>query len=159
MSDTTLAGKRIAIIATDGVEQVELVEPRTALEKAGGATDLISLSPGSIQAVDHGDKAGTHKVDRLVEEANADDYDGLLIPGGVANPDRLRADENIVRFVSDFFEAGKPVAAIWTTTEAQSSVSGTHGRHNRAQPVGIPVTHKVPDRPAHFSLPAMWRRG
>ncbi len=122
MSDQTLARKRIAIIATDGVEQVELVEPRSALEKAGAATELISLGAGTIQGVDHGDKSGTHTVDSLIEDASAADYDGLFIPGGVANPDRLRTDKNIIRFVRDFFVAGKPVAAIchgpWVLVEA-----------------------------------------
>ena len=122
MAETKLKGKRIAIIAADMVEQVELVEPRKALEAAGAETELISIKPGSIQGFDHFDKADTHKVDRAVEEADASDYDGLLIPGGVGNPDLLRGDENMVAFAHAFFEQGKPVAAIchgpWLLVEA-----------------------------------------
>ena len=122
MAETKLKGKRIAIIAADMVEQVELVEPRKALEAAGAETELISMEPGSIQGFDHFDKADTHKVDRTVEEADASDYDGLLIPGGVGNPDLMRGDENMVAFAHAFFEQGKPVAAIchgpWLLVEA-----------------------------------------
>ena len=122
MADARLQGKHIAIIATDMVEQVELVEPRKALENAGAKTDLLSIKPGKIQGFNHFDKADEHAVDRLVEEADASDYDALLIPGGVGNPDQLRADENVVQFARDFFEQGKPVAAIchgpWVLVEA-----------------------------------------
>jgi protease I len=122
MADTKLKGKRIAIIAADMVEQVELVEPRKALEAAGAETELISMKPGMIQGFDHFDKADTHKVDKTVEEADASDYDGLLIPGGVGNPDLMRGDENMVAFTHAFFEQGKPVAAIchgpWMLVEA-----------------------------------------
>jgi protease I len=117
-----LQGKKIAILATDMFEQVELVEPRKALDQAGATTELVSLSEGEIQGFDHYDKADTFPVDKTVEEANASDYDGLLLPGGVGNPDTLRMDENAVSFVRDFFEQGKPVAAIchgpWTLVEA-----------------------------------------
>ena len=122
MADRKLDGKTIAIIAADMVEQVELMEPRKALEDAGAETHLISLKPGVIQGFDHFDKADRLKVDRTIEEADASEYDGLLIPGGVGNPDQLRGDENVVAFVHDFFEAGKPVAAIchgpWVLVEA-----------------------------------------
>jgi protease I len=122
MADTQLQGKRVAIIAADMVEQVELVEPRKALEAAGAKTELLSSKPGTIQGFNHFDKADEHKVDKLVEEADASDYDALLIPGGVGNPDQLRADENVVQFTRDFFEQGKPVAAIchgpWVLVEA-----------------------------------------
>lgn len=122
MSSTTLRGKTVAIIATDMVERIELVEPRRALEAAGAATELISLEPGEIQAFDHFDKADKLKVDRTIGEVDASDYDALLIPGGVGNPDRLRGDEQVVAFVREFFEAGKPVAAIchgpWVLVEA-----------------------------------------
>jgi protease I len=122
MADTQLQGKRVAIIAADMVEQVELVEPRKALEAAGAKTELLSIKPGTIQGFNHFDKADEHKVDKLVEEAHASDYDALLIPGGVGNPDQLRADENVVQFTRDFFEQGKPVAAIchgpWVLVEA-----------------------------------------
>ncbi|HEY4346994.1 MAG TPA: type 1 glutamine amidotransferase domain-containing protein [Gaiellaceae bacterium] len=117
-----LSGKRVAIIATDMVERVELVEPRKALEDAGAATELISLESGSIQTVNHDEKADTQKVDRTIADAAAGDYDALLIPGGVGNPDRLRTDENVIGFVRDFFAAGKPIAAIchgpWVLVEA-----------------------------------------
>ncbi len=122
MAETKLKGKRIAIIAADMVEQVELVEPRKALEAAGAETELISMKSGTIQGFAHFDKADTHKVDRTVEEADAEDYDGLLIPGGVGNPDLMRGDENMVAFTHAFFEQGKPVAAIchgpWMLVEA-----------------------------------------
>jgi len=122
MADARLQGKHIAIIATDMVEQVELVEPRKALENAGAKTELLSIKPGKIQGFNHFDKADEHEVDKLVEEADASDYDALLIPGGVGNPDQLRADENVVQFTRDFFEQGKPVAAIchgpWVLVEA-----------------------------------------
>jgi protease I len=122
MTKETLAGKRIAIIATDMVEQVELVEPRKALEDVGATTQLISIKPGEIQGFHHYDKADKHKVDKTAEEVDAADYDGLLIPGGVGNPDTMRTDENLVQFTRDFFEQGKPVAAIchgpWMLVEA-----------------------------------------
>jgi protease I len=117
-----LEGKRIAIIATDMVERVELVEPRAALAKAGARTELISLESGSIQTVNHHDKADLQRVDLTIGDADAGDYDGLLIPGGVANPDVLRTDKDVIGFVRDFFAAGKPVAAIchgpWVLVEA-----------------------------------------
>jgi protease I len=117
-----LTGKHIAIVATDYVERVELVEPRQALEDEGAATDLISLEPGTIQAVDHHDDADLHPVDRLVGEVDAAEYDALLIPGGVANPDRLRTDTRVIGLVREFYAAGKPIAAIchgpWLLVEA-----------------------------------------
>jgi len=117
-----LKGKKITILATDMVEQVELTDPWKALENAGAELELVSLKDGEIQGFDHYDKADRFKVDRTVEEANASDYDGLVLPGGVGNPDTLRQDENAVRFVRDFFEQGKPVGAIchapWTLVEA-----------------------------------------
>jgi protease I len=122
MADAQLQGKHIAIIATDMVEQVELVEPRKALEAAGATTDLLSIRPGTIQGFNHFDKADEHKVDKLVEEVDARDYDALFIPGGVGNPDQLRTDENVVQLTRAFFEQGKPVAAIchgpWVLVEA-----------------------------------------
>jgi protease I len=117
-----LDGKRIAFLATDGVEQVELTEPRKAVEREGAETDLVSLEDGEIQGFEHLDKGDTFKVDRAVADADASDYDGLVLPGGVANPDRLRTDDDAVAFVRAFFEAGKPVGAIchapWTLIEA-----------------------------------------
>ena len=122
MPEKKLQGKKVAILAADMVEQVELVEPRRALEDAGAQTELISIHPGEIQGFNHFDPADKHKVDRTVEEVQASDYDALFVPGGVGNPDQLRGDENIVAFVRAFFEAGKPVAAIchgpWILVEA-----------------------------------------
>src|SRR3954465_1817516 len=117
-----LDGKKIAILATDGVEQVELTEPRKALEEAGAQTDLVSLESGEIQGFDHLDHADKLKVDKTLDEVSADDYDGLLIPGGVANGDFLRADEDAVSCAPDFAKAKKPIAAIchapWVLVEA-----------------------------------------
>ena len=117
-----LEGKRIAFLATDGVEQVELTEPRIAVEEAGAETDLVSLEAGEIQAFQHLDHGERFAVDRPIADASASDYDGLVLPGGVANPDFLRADERAVAFVREFVEAGKPVGAIchgpWTLVEA-----------------------------------------
>jgi deglycase len=117
-----LKGKKIAILATDGVEQVELTEPRKALENAGATTELVSIKEGEIQAFDHLDHADRLPVDRTVDQVSADDYDGLLIPGGVANGDFLRADDDAVRFTKDFARARKPIAAIchapWVLVEA-----------------------------------------
>ena len=119
---TQLQGKRVAFLATDGVEEVEYTEPRKAVEAAGGTAELVSIKDGEIQAVNHMDKAGTYRVDRTVREADAADYDALVLPGGVANPDFLRTDADAVRFVRDFVTADKPVAAIchgpWTLVEA-----------------------------------------
>ena len=117
-----LDGKTIAFLATDGVEQVELTEPRKAVEEEGAETQLISLESGKIQGFEHLDKADTFEVDRAVGDADASNYDGLVLPGGVANPDHLRTDDDAVAFVRAFFEAGKPVGAIchapWTLIEA-----------------------------------------
>ena len=112
MNEQRLNGKKIAILATDGVEQVELVEPRKALEDAGAQTELISLEEGRIQAFDHLDHADEFDVDRTVKQASPDDYDGVLIPGGVANGDFLRADADACTFVARFAEQRKPIASI-----------------------------------------------
>jgi protease I len=117
-----LSGKRIAFLATDGVEQVELTEPWRAIEDAGGAPELISLAGGEIQGFEHLDKGTTFSVDHAVSEIDASDYDGLVLPGGVANPDRLRMDDDAVAFVRSFVDAGKPIGVIchgpWTLVEA-----------------------------------------
>jgi protease I len=118
---TELQGKRIAFLATDGVEQVELTEPWNAVDQAGGRAELISLKDGEIQGFDHHDKADAFPVDKTVAEADADDYDALVLPGGVINPDILRTDRNAMGFVTAFFEQGKPVGAIchgpWSLVE------------------------------------------
>jgi protease I len=107
-----LQGKRIAFLATDMVEQVELTEPWKAVTDEGAAAELVSLEEGEIQGFNHYDKTDTFKVDRTVEEAQAEDYDALVIPGGVGNPDTMRTDENAVSFVRRFFDQGKPVGVI-----------------------------------------------
>ena len=117
-------GKRVAfLIANEGVEQVELERPWRAVREAGGEPELIAPESGSAQAFNHLDKGDSFPVDRIVSEADADDYDALVLPGGVANPDILRTDEDAVAFTRSFFEAGKPVAAIchapWTLVEAR----------------------------------------
>jgi protease I len=117
-----LQGKRVAFLATDMVEQVELTEPWKAVQEAGATPELVSLREGEIQGFNHYDKADRFKVDRTVEEASADDYDALVIPGGVGNPDTMRMDENAVEFTRQFFEQGKPVGVIchgpWMLVEA-----------------------------------------
>ncbi|MGV9977735.1 type 1 glutamine amidotransferase domain-containing protein [Micromonospora wenchangensis] len=122
MAATTLQGKRIAFLATDGVEEVEYVQPREAVEKAGATAELVSLKPGSIQAFNHLDQGKTYDVAVTAADADADGYDALVLPGGVANPDFLRTDPDAVRFVKAFFTAGKPVGVIchgpWTLVEA-----------------------------------------
>jgi protease I len=117
-----LNAKRVAFLATDGVEQVELTEPWKAVEQAGAKAQLISVSDGEVQAFNHLDKADTFPVDRTAKDADASDYDGLVLPGGVANSDFLRMDEDAVGFVRAFFEQAKPVGVIchgpWTLIEA-----------------------------------------
>jgi protease I len=119
-----LQGKKIAfLVAPEGAEQVELTEPWAAVKDAGAEAELVSTDSGEVQAFNHLDKADTFPVDRTVSEASAHDYDGLVLPGGVANPDFLRMDPDAVQFVHGFFEAGKPVGAIchapWSLIEAQ----------------------------------------
>jgi protease I len=117
-----LEGKKIAFLATDGVEQIELTQPWQAMKDAGAQVELLSIHDGTIQGLNHIDKADTFSVDKQVAAADAADYDGLVLPGGAMNPDRLRMDAAAVRFVRQFFESGKPVAAIchapWTLVEA-----------------------------------------
>jgi protease I len=118
-----LRNQTIAILAADGVEQVELVQPRQALHDAGARTALLSIEDGEIQAM-KGDinPAGRFAVEALVGDVSVDDFDALVLPGGTCNPDKLRLDEDAVRFVRDFVRSGKPVAVIchgpWTLVEA-----------------------------------------
>jgi protease I len=122
MADKKLQGKKVAILAADMFERVELEEPRKALEGAGAETEIVSIHDGEIQGFDHFEPANTIKVDRTVEEVSPDDYDALLIPGGVGNPDQLRGDENAVDFVRRFAQEKKPIAVIchgpWVLVEA-----------------------------------------
>jgi len=118
----TLKQKKVAILAADMFERVELEEPRKALENEGAETEIVSIHDGEIQGFDHFDPASSVKVDKTVEQVSADDYDALMVPGGVGNPDQLRGDENAVAFVRGFYDAGKPMAVIchgpWVLVEA-----------------------------------------
>jgi len=118
-----LQGKRIAVlVANEGVEQVELTEPMQAVEAAGATVDLLAPEAGEVQAFNHLDKGECFEVDRAVGDADADEYDGLVLPGGVANPDQLRTDEGAVGFIRAIFDSGKPVGVIchgpWSLIEA-----------------------------------------
>jgi protease I len=117
-----LQGQKIAFLATDGVEQVELTEPWKAVGDAGAEPELFSIKEGEIQGFEHLDKADRFPVDRLVSDADVADYDALVLPGGVANPDSLRMDDDAVQFVKSFVDEGKPVGVIchgpWTLVEA-----------------------------------------
>jgi intracellular protease, PfpI family len=119
---SSLSGKRVAILATDGVEQVELTEPRKALDAAGANTRVVSPKSGSIKGWNHTEWGEQIPVDVPLDRASPDDFDALLLPGGVMNPDHLRTNRSAVNFVRAFFEAGKPVAAIchgpWMLVEA-----------------------------------------
>lgn len=122
MASTDLKNKKVAFLATDGFEQIELTEPWEAVVQAGGEPVLVSLESGEIQGFNHFDKGEKFKVDRTVQDVSSDEFDALVLPGGVANPDVLRTDKQAVEFVREFVEAGKPVAAIchgpWTLVEA-----------------------------------------
>ncbi|MBO0675942.1 type 1 glutamine amidotransferase [Mycolicibacterium sp. S2-37] len=118
-----LRGRRVAVLAADGVEKVELEQPRAAIEEAGGFVEVLSIDGGTIQAMNHDlEAAGDIPVDRKVSDATVEEYDGLVLPGGTVNPDKLRLDEAAVAFVRDFVRSGKPVAAIchgpWSLVEA-----------------------------------------
>lgn len=119
---TTIKGKKVAFLATDGVEQVELDRPWEAVTEAGGTAELVSLRPGEIQGFEHLDKADRKTVDQTVDRCSASDYDALVLPGGVANGDFVRGDERAVRFVKGFVDAGKPISVIchggWVLIEA-----------------------------------------
>jgi protease I len=129
-----LRGKRVAILVDNGFEQSELFEPKKALEEAGAAVEIVSPQSGSVKGWNHTDWGKSIPVDRDVAAARADDYDALLLPGGVMNPDRLRINEAAVRLVKGFVESGKPIAAIchapWTLIEA----GGVKGRRMTSWP-------------------------
>jgi protease I len=118
----SLSGKRVAILVAEGFEQVEMTEPRLALQAAGARVDIVSPEKGTVLGFNHLDKADSFKVDIPLDQADAGDYDALMLPGGVANPDKLRTLPKAVAFVRAFFDAGKPVAAIchapWSLIEA-----------------------------------------
>jgi protease I len=117
-----LKGRKIAILATDGFEQVELTDPKKNVEAAGATTEVLSVKEGSIKGWNHTDWGDSVRVDRLVGKANVDDYDALILPGGQINPDKLRMEKPAVEFVKKFVASGKPVAAIchgpWMLVEA-----------------------------------------
>ena len=122
MSDDSLRGKKIAFLVTDGFEQSEFIEPWEAIKAAGATVELISPQQGKVQGLHHDKNGDTFAVDRTLDEINARDYDGLVLPGGLKNPDTLRMDERAVAFVRSIFEQGKPIAAIchgpWLLVEA-----------------------------------------
>ncbi|MHB1537346.1 MAG: type 1 glutamine amidotransferase domain-containing protein [Solirubrobacteraceae bacterium] len=118
-----LSGKRIAfLVAQEGVEEVELTQPWQAVQSAGGTPELIAPQEGEVQAFNHLDKGSTYHVDKTLGQARPDEYDGAVLPGGVANPDQLRTDERATAFMRDIFASGKPVGVIchgpWTLVEA-----------------------------------------
>lgn len=117
-----LGSRKVAIIAADMVERVELTEPRRALDEAGAETELISIKPGEVRSFDHFDPSESFPVDHTIDQVSPEDYDAVFIPGGVGNPDQLRADPRVVRFVQALYETGKPIAAIchgpWVLVEA-----------------------------------------
>ena len=129
-----LRNKRVAVLVENGFEQSELFEPKKALEDAGAAVDIVSPQPGSVKGWDHKNWGKEIAVDRGVDEVKADEYDALLLPGGVMNPDRLRTNQAAVRFVKGFVDTGKPIAAIchgpWTLIEA----GATKGRKMTSWP-------------------------
>ena len=122
MAVQRLKGKRIAFLVTDGFEQIELTRPWKDIKAAGADVELVTLRPGKAQGMNHADKADEFDSDKVVADADVADYDGLVLPGGVANPDELRTDKTAVQFVRSFFDQSKPVAAIchgpWTLVEA-----------------------------------------
>jgi protease I len=117
-----LSGKRVAVVATDGFEQAELTEPMKALRDAGAKAEIVSPKSGQIQGWKHFEKADFFKVDKTIDQASPDDYDALMLPGGVANPDQLRLSEKAIQFIKSFVDAKKPIAAIchgpWTLIDA-----------------------------------------
>lgn len=129
-----LAGKRIAIVATDGFEYRELTEPKAALEAEGATAEIVAPKSGEIQGESKGQPAGTVRVDRTLDDTEAFEYDALLLPGGVKNPDSLRLDESAIAFIKEFVDAGAPIAAIchgpWTLIDA----GGVIGREMTSWP-------------------------
>lgn len=134
MDHRKLDGKKIAILVAQGFEQVEMTEPRKALEDAGAETDLVSPEASSVHGWNHLEWGDSFRVDVSLDQASADDYDALVLPGGVMNPDHLRQDARAIRFVRAFFESGKPVGAIchgpWMLVEADV----VRGRHVTSWP-------------------------
>lgn len=119
-----LDGKRVAVLATDGFEQVELTKPVEALKAEGATVEVVSPKGGEIQGYNHHDKGDTVPVDRELARASADEYDAIVLPGGVINPDQLRLEPQAIEFIRSFAQAGKPIAAIchgpWTLINAEA---------------------------------------
>jgi protease I len=135
MSTSTLNGKKVAfLVAKEGIERVELTEPWAAVEQAGASSTLLSPQTGEVQTFDHLDKSETREVDQAVSDASVDDFDALVLPGGVANGDQLRMDETAVGFVRDFMASGKPVAAICHAPWALAEADVVRGRRMTSRP-------------------------
>ncbi len=134
MASQFLKGRRVAILATDGFEQSELLEPKKALEAAGAEVDVVSPNEGSIQGWSHKDWGKSVEVDVLLSEADADDYAALMLPGGVINPDKLRIDKDAVQFVHKFVEARKPIAAICHGPQVLIETGAVKGRRMTSWP-------------------------
>ena len=116
-----MQGKKVAILVAEGFEQVELTQPRDALQAAGAQTEIVSIEAGTVQGLNHIDMGDKFPVDRLARDVKAEDYDALLLPGGAVNPDTLRLDQDAMKFVRAFYDAGKPIASIchgpWSLSE------------------------------------------
>ena len=123
-----LDGKKVAILVADGFEQVEMTKPREALDEAGAETKIVSLKPGKIQGMQHADKGDKFDVDLTVDEARPEEFDALMIPGGLFNPDALRSNEDVLDFARHFFREGKPVAAICHGPQVLISANLVRGR-------------------------------
>jgi len=129
-----LEGKKVAILVADGFEQVEMTKPREALNEAGAETKIVSLKPGQIQGMNHADKGDKFDVDLTVNEAQPDEFDALMIPGGLLNPDALRSDEDVLEFARHFFREHKPVAAICHGPQVLISADVIRGRKMTSWP-------------------------
>jgi len=129
-----LDGKKVAILVADGFEQVEMTKPREALDEAGAQTKIVSLKPGKIQGMNHADKGDKFDVDLAVKDARPDEFDALMIPGGLFNPDVLRSDQNALGFAQHFFREHKPVAVICHGPQVLISADLVRGRKMTSWP-------------------------
>src|SRR5437868_1084684 len=130
----TLEGKKVAILVANGFEQVEMTKPRAALDEAGAETKIVSLKSGQIQGMNHADKGDKFDVDLTLDEARPENFDALMVPGGLINPDALRSDKRALDFARHFFEAGKPVAAICHGPQVLISADLVRGRKMTSWP-------------------------
>ena len=129
-----LEGKKVAILVTDGFEQVELTKPREALDEAGAETKIVSLKSGKIQGMHHADKGDKFDVDLTLDDARPDEFDALMIPGGLMNPDALRSNDDAVEFTRHFFEAGKPICSVCHGVEIPAYADCVRGRRMATVP-------------------------